>query len=43
MFNGDDDLQRRGVLSVLWVAAFALFLRYYAVMFFTPRPDGGLG
>jgi uncharacterized protein involved in response to NO len=31
------------ISGVLWVAAFALFLRYYAVMFFTPRPDGGLG
>lgn len=31
------------ISGVLWVLAFGLFLRYYAVMFFTPRPDGGLG
>jgi uncharacterized protein involved in response to NO len=31
------------ISGVLWVLAFALFLRYYAMMFFTPRPDGGLG
>ncbi|MGV8918891.1 MAG: NnrS family protein [Pseudomonas sp.] len=27
----------------LWALAFVLFLRYYAGMFFTPRPDGGPG
>lgn len=31
------------ISGVMWVAAFALFLSYYAMMFFTPRPDGGLG
>lgn len=29
--------------GLLWMLAFALFLRYYATMFFTPRPDGGPG
>jgi uncharacterized protein involved in response to NO len=31
------------ISGVLWVTAFALFLRYYALMFLTPRPDGGPG
>ncbi|MDB6145218.1 MAG: short-chain dehydrogenase [Pseudomonas sp.] len=31
------------ISGVLWVLAFGMFLRYYAVMFFTPRPDGGPG
>jgi len=29
--------------GLLWVLAFVLFLRYYATMFFTPRPDGKPG
>ncbi|WP_397448764.1 NnrS family protein [Pseudomonas sp. NA-150] len=29
--------------GVLWALAFMLFARYYAMMFFTPRPDGGPG
>lgn len=29
--------------GLLWVLAFVLFLRYYAMMFFTPRPDGRPG
>jgi uncharacterized protein involved in response to NO len=32
-----------GLSSLLWVAAFALFLRYYAAMFWTARVDGQPG
>ena len=32
-----------GLSSLLWIAAFALFVRYYAVMFCTARVDGQPG
>ena len=32
-----------GLSSLLWMAAFALFLRYYAAMFWTARVDGQPG